>query len=307
MQERLYLLGHPVAHSKSPAMHNALYRALGIPWDYEAKDCAEAAAARRFLEEGDFLGVNITTPYKPLAFEHATIKAASAKLAQGANVLVRKGAASIAYNKDGEGCVSYLEQKGFSFKGAKVVVCGTGPTSLAILFAAAVAGAAKVVLIGRNKQRAERVLKGRVKEFDTMAWATIELPAAREGHRSFREAYEKTELAFGSYRTSSGVFADADLIVNATPQGMGEGDAPPFDTSLLQEHQTVYDVVYGHGQTSLVKAAQEAGCTVFDGSGMLVAQAVASAITFFEIAGIDIHATEDEMFTIMAKAANFLC
>ena len=140
-----------------------------------------------------------------------------------------------------------------------------------------------------------------------MAHGTIDLPAAREGHRTFREAYEKTQFSYGSYRTSPGSFSSADLIVNATPLGMGAGDKPPFDTGLLQAHQTVYDVVYGHGQTRLVKAAREKGCAVFDGSGMLVVQAVASAVTFFEVAEVDVSATEGEMFAIMAQAAGFPC
>jgi len=305
VREKLYLLGHPTAHSKSPVMHNALYKKLNLPWDYETKDCPSEEEARTFLEKRDFLGINITMPYKPLAFEFANVKAASAILAQGANVLVKKKDTLIAYNKDGEGCVSFLEQKGFNFKGAQVVICGTGPTSLAILFAAAIAGAEKVVLVGRNKQRVERTLKGCIKEFQAMANGPFDLPAARKGHRTFREAYEKTNFTYCSYQSLPGIFAKVDLIVNATPLGMGKDDLAPFDTSLLTENQTVYDVVYGHGQTNLLKAALDAGCAAYDGSGMLVAQAVASAVTFFEVSGIDFSISEEEMFTIMAQAAAF--
>ena len=87
--ERLYILGHPVAHSKSPVMYNALYERLGLPWTYALADFAELDDARAFLDAREFLSVNITTPYKPLAFQAATRKAASAQLALGANVLVR--------------------------------------------------------------------------------------------------------------------------------------------------------------------------------------------------------------------------
>ena len=141
MSERLYLLGHPVAHSKSPAMYNAVYERLGLPWRYELADLASEDEARAFLAAGDFLSVNITTPYKPLAFEAAAHTAASAKLAQGANVLVRKKDALIGFNTDGQGCAAYLERTGFSFAGKRVAVCGTGPTALSILHASAVAGA----------------------------------------------------------------------------------------------------------------------------------------------------------------------
>ena len=110
--ERLYILGHPVAHSKSPVMYNALYERLGLPWTYALADYVELDDARAFLDARDFLSVNITTPYKPLAFQAATRKAASAQLAQGANVLVRKDDQLIGFNTDGDGCVKFLELAG---------------------------------------------------------------------------------------------------------------------------------------------------------------------------------------------------
>ena len=76
--ESLYLLGHPIEHSKSPVMYNAVYARLGLPWRYELADLAGEEEARAFLAARDFLSVNITTPYKPHAFEAATHKAASA-------------------------------------------------------------------------------------------------------------------------------------------------------------------------------------------------------------------------------------
>ena len=84
-----FVLGHPVAHSKSPVMHNAAYRALGLPWEYGLADCATESEARAFLASDSWLGLNVTTPYKPLALEVATRCTAAAIIAQGANVLVR--------------------------------------------------------------------------------------------------------------------------------------------------------------------------------------------------------------------------
>ncbi|MEG0758782.1 MAG: shikimate dehydrogenase, partial [Raoultibacter sp.] len=303
MREKLYLLGHPIGHSKSPAMYNALYQKVGIAWDYEAKDCATDDEARAFLATRDFLSINITTPYKPLAFQLADVKASTAKLAQGANVLIRHNDALIAYNVDGEGCVDYLERTGFVFAGKEVVVCGTGPTALSILHACALAGAARVILIGRNKDRTRKVLEAYVAEYGRLAYATIDLPPMRDNHLSFRAAYDQTDFAFGSYRSSKQVFSDADLIINATPLGMHVDDAAPFDTSLLHDGQTVFDAVYGHGTTALFAGAQAAGATVHDGAGMLVSQAVATAVALLEIEGVDFSLSRDEMFNIMAEAA----
>ena len=303
--EHLYLLGHPIAHSLSPAMYNAVYERLGLPWRYELADCATEDEARAFLDARDFLSINITTPYKPLAFAAATAKAATAKLALGANVLVKKGNALIGFNTDGQGCVSYLERTGFSFAGKRVAVCGTGPTALSILHAGAVAGADVVMLVGRDKERSRSVLESYVERFGLLANATVDLPAAQAHHRSFRTAYERTTFKFGSYTTSTKALAAVDLVVNATPLGMNEGDDAPFDTALLRVGQTVFDAVYGHGETALVQAARAAGCTVHDGAGMLVAQAVATVHAVCDLAEVDVSLSDDELFALMADAAHF--
>ncbi len=302
---RFYLLGHPVGHSKSPAMYNAVFADLGLGWEYGLADCADEETARTFLADRAFQGINITTPYKPLAYKAATVSAASAKLADGANVLLAKDDQLIAYNVDGLGCVRYLERIGVSFAGARVAVCGTGPTSLAILHAAAQAGADEVLLVGRDKDRARAVLDRYVGQFRLLASATIDLPAPVENHLSFREAYEHAQFKYGSYATSTQAIADADIIVDATPLGMGKDDPAPFDTALLSADQVVFDVVYGHGVTALVAAAQEAGCRVSDGTGMLVAQAAVSVRMYCDVAEVDLGQTFDELFEVMAAAADF--
>lgn len=305
MTEKLYLLGHPIAHSKSPAMYNAVYERLGLPWRYECADVPTVEQARAFLEARDFLSVNITTPYKPQALEAATHRAASAKLAQGANLLVKHGDALIAYNTDGQGCVSFLERTGFSFADASVVVCGTGPTALAICHACAIAGAREVVLVGRDKERSQRVLESYVDAFGKLAHAAIDLPAAEQHHRSFLTAYEQTTFKFGTYATSTQALGSADLVVNATTLGMGVDDPAPFDPVLLHEGQCVFDAVYGHGETALVAGARAAGCVVYDGAGMLVAQAVASVQAVVDIAGVDVDLESIDLFSFMAEAAGF--
>lgn len=306
-EEKLYVLGHPVAHSKSPVMYNAVYPRLGLNWHYGLMDCATVEEAEAFLKARDFLSINITMPYKPHALAAATSCAASAKLAKGANVLVRKGEALIAYNTDGQGCVSYLERCGVSFNGARVVVCGTGPTSLAILHAAAQAGAAEVALLGRDAAKAQAVLDEYLHLFGQLAQAAFDLPAPNEKHRSFRETFEQTAFAAGSYAGEQGRIAAADVIVDATPLGMNPGDPAAFDTSLLHEGQTVFDVVYGHGETALAKAAREAGVRFIDGPGMLVGQAVATVRIVCDLAGVDCPLSDDEIFAVMAQAAEFDC
>lgn len=305
-EQHLYILGHPIGHSKSPVMYNAVYEKAGLPWTYGARDLSTAAEAEAFLAAREFLSINITTPYKPEAFAAADVKAASAQLAHGANVLVNHGGALIAYNTDGQGCVAYLERAGVRFRKKSVVVCGTGPTALSILHAVAQAGPAEVVLLGRNKDRAQKVMRAYADELGAMIGRTVDMPAAKEGHLSFAQVYEKVAFKFGSYDTSRQALAAADIVIDATPLGMNAGDGAPFDTSLLSAGQTVFDVVYGHGETALAQAARAAGCTFFDGAGMLVGQAVVTVNILRDITGegaLDIP--EDELFATMADAAGF--
>lgn len=306
MTEKLYVLGHPVGHSKSPVMYNAVYEKAGLDWRYGLMDLPTAAEAEAFLAARDFLSINITTPYKPEAFAAADVRAASATLAHGANVLVSKGGSLVAYNTDGQGCVAYLEKAGVSFRGKSVVVCGTGPTSLSILHAVALAGPAEVILVGRDKGKAQKVMRTYADELGAMIGRTVDMPAFKEGHLSFAEAYKQVGFKFGSYATSRQAIAGADIIIDATPLGMKEGDPAPFDPALLSAGQTVFDVVYGHGETALAKAARAAGCAFLDGAGMLVGQAVVTVNILRDITGeaaLDIP--EDELFSLMANAAGF--
>lgn len=303
MTERLCLLGHPIAHSKSPAMYNALYKRLGLDWYYDLEDCATDQQASDFLTTRDFLAINITTPYKTLAYDQANARAATAKLAGGANVLVNKQGTLIAYNTDGEGCVSFLEDQQVQFKEATVVVCGTGPTSLAILHAAALAGATKVVLLGRDSKRSGTIVQGYLDRLGELANATIDLPVAHAGWRTLKTAYDQVTFSYGSYESARSALASAHVIIDATPLGMNEGDKAPFDTKLLTADQVVLDVVYGHGTTALLEQAQKRGCRTFDGAGMLVAQAVITAMIQCETQGIDLDISSSEVFELMAGAA----
>lgn len=283
--KNLYVLGHPVAHSKSPVMHNAAYRSLGLNWEYGLADCPTRADAEALLTRHDWLALNITMPYKPLAFEAASWHSMESRLAEGANVLVRRGEELLADNTDGKGCVSYLLRMGVVFEDACVVVCGTGPTSLAIMHAAARANAAQVALLGRDEAKAADVL----------------------GDYRSRAADSDVRCAFesGSYATSADLVEGADIILDATPLGMLPGDPAPFDVGLLSAGQTVFDVVYGHGETALLAAAREAGCSAYDGAGMLVAQAVETVHDIVNWLDVDVSAESVDLFAIMAEAAGF--
>ena len=286
--DKAYILGHPVAHSKSPAMHNAAYKALGLNWEYGFADRETEIDARVFLNVRNWRALNVTMPWKPLAYELADVRSAAAELAQGANVLVNWGGRVHADNTDGKGCVSYLQRCGVPFAGARVAVCGTGPTSLAIVYACVEAGAAQVTLLGRDAGKAQQALDAFRKRADGVPGACGD-----------------AELAAGAYHENASAIAQAALVVDATPLGMQPGDPAPFDTASLSAGQTVFDVVYGHGETALLAAARATGCAAYDGAGMLVAQAVETIRDIAAITGAFAIPAHMDLFAIMADGAGF--
>lgn len=288
-----YILGHPVTHSKSPAMYNAVYKAANLPWTYGFMDCVDDARAREFLQKADFLSINITTPYKPLALLMSNISDANSNLAQGANLLVntiKNGAPYLrAYNVDGMGCVLYLERSGVQLNDKSVVICGTGPTAMSILHAVLNAGAT-VTLLGRDAHRAHDAV-------------------IRYCHEVTKNAGEdtsvKNRLKAGSYSENASAIKEAEIIIDATSLGMHEGDPAPFDTSLINSNHVVFDTVYGHGTTALVAAASAAGAKTMDGSGMLVGQAVETLQIVTALFDVSLPFGRERIFEIMAHAANF--
>lgn len=307
MAERFFVLGKGIDHSCSPVMHNALFERMGLPWSYGKRDIADVEEARCLVASREYLGMNVTMPYKPLALEMADRACPSARMAGGANVLSLEDGVLRAYNVDGIGAVDWLRMQGVSFDGASVVVCGTGPTSMAILHACAAAGAEKATLAGRSAVRALDSLERYRGELGKASCGNEGFPRGVFENRGLREVFETVEFESGDYTSASEAIACADVILDATPLGMQPGDPAPFDISLLRPDQIVFDVVYGHGKTALAKACEDVGCRFVDGEGMLAAQAVAGELIWLERQNIPTSLPPHEMFDLMANAAGFQC
>ncbi|MEE0845712.1 MAG: shikimate dehydrogenase [Eggerthellaceae bacterium] len=306
MTRKMYLIGHPVGHSKSAVMYNAVYGHAGLPWRYELLDCPTVEEARAVLEARDFLQVNITTPYKPLAYEAADERTKAVMLVGGANVLVNRCWRLTAHNTDGVGCTGFLAREGFPVEGSRIVICGTGPTALAILTACAWSGARQVLLLGRDGDHAREVLDGwslRSACFDSGSRAPESEGEVRR--ELFCEMMHRAELRAFSYGEAEQAIPQADLVINATPLGMREGDPAPFPGELLRSGQWAFDCVYGHGETAFLAAARKAGCRAYDGAGMLVGQAVETVRIVTQAMRMPLPLSDDAMFDIMADAAGF--
>jgi shikimate dehydrogenase len=264
MTTRVALLGHPVGHSRSPAMQNAAFRAVGLDWRYEAidvppEDFPEVLGA---LPGRGFAGANVTIPHKLRALEAADEATEVARVVGAANTLSFGGGRVRADNTDVEGFLAALRERAPEAPaGMRALVLGAGGAARAVVYALLEAGAARVEVWNRHPERA----------------AGLVADLAPAAGSSVLASNEKPSL------TAS------DLLVNATSLGMRdahagpgsrEGDeffkAVPLSADELDDRLTVVDLVYRQDRTPLLRVAQERGLRCVDGFDVLVHQGAAS-------------------------------
>lgn len=246
------VIGRPVHHSLSPVIHNAAFTALGLDWRYDAYDVGEDEVAdfvARAAADG-FGGLNVTMPDKAAAATSVDQLSPDALALGAVNTIVferSEGAPTrtVGHNTDGPGFLDALaaEAPALDVEGCRAAVLGAGGAARAVVLALARAGAREIVVINRTRSRA-------------LAAIALGGDAARLGE--------------------PGDVAAADLVVNATPLGMGADARLPIDAELLDPHQVVHDLVYWPAETPLVRAARARGAHAVNGLGMLVHQAARS-------------------------------
>jgi len=261
------VVGWPLDHSLSPAMHNAVYEELRLDWVYVPFAVPEAMGVRRLVAAARSLplvGFNVTMPYKALMLELCDEVATAAQMAGAVNtVQCAADGRLVGYNTDGRGLLESLASDAtFDPTGKNVVLIGAGGAAGGACVALVLAKCAGVTIVSRDLGNAEELL-GRM---SVGAQATPIEAVAIDGARD----------AVGA----------ADLIVNATPVGMRPEDGSPVPIEWLHEGQVVLDMVYGTANpTALVLGAREAGAVAIDGIGMLVAQG-ATAVDIWNGSGL---------------------
>lgn len=241
------VIGDPIAHSLSPAIHNAGFRAAGIDWTYVAFQvpAGRGAAAMEAVRTLGIGGLSVTMPLKAEVAAAVDRRSPAADALGAVNTVSRQGAVLVGDNTDGDGFVESLRtDEGVDPAGMKCLVVGAGGAARAVIRALATAGAVEIVVAARRPEAAAR--------------------AAR--------------LAPGVGRVGTADAADgADLVVNATPVGMGTvvdlEPALPVDESRLGPGQLVVDLIYDPLVTPLVAAARRRGAVAVNGVGMLLHQA----------------------------------
>lgn len=235
------VIGSPVRHSLSPALHNAAFEAAGRDWRMLAFEvvAGAGAAAVDALRTLGIAGWAVTMPHKAdVAAAVDELDPAAAALRSVNTVVLRPDGSTLGASTDGGGFVDSLAAAGFAVGGMRVVVLGAGGAARSIVVALGAAGAADVAVVNRTAAAAEEcaALHGRVGSLDDV-----------EG---------------------------ADLLVNTTPVGMGGSGELALDAGLLRAGLTVADIVYHPLETPLLAAARAIGAPAIDGLGMLVHQAV---------------------------------
>lgn len=249
---RAAVIGHPIGHSRSPALFARFAAASGVALAYDAIDVlpgrlAETLAAWR--SDAAFVGCNVTLPHKERALALADRAEPAARACGAANVLTRVEGMLVAGNTDVDGVEAALAQAGISMRGARVAILGAGGAARAVAEAARRSGAAAIVVAARDLARAER-LAG----------------------------------AFGARACTLDAVPAADLYVNATPLGM----TGQLQRSLLPPDAAppaaAFDLVYTPEATPFILEARARGLRTVTGGAMFAAQAAATFERWFGFA-----------------------
>lgn len=235
------VIGSPVAHSLSPAIHRAAFEAAGVDWTYAALevapgDAGDALAAMRTLGIG---GLSVTMPHKQAIAEAVDDLDPAAASLRSVNTVSWDGDRLIGSSTDGAGFVASLAEVDVPVEGARVAIIGAGGAARAVIDALARAGASEITVLNRSADKAEA--------------AALLTPLA-----------------------SPGIISDisrADIVVNATSVGMGDDLSLPCEPELLHDGQVVADLIYHPLETNWLRAAAERGAHTVGGLGMLVHQA----------------------------------
>lgn len=246
------VIGHPVAHSRSPALFARFAAANGVALAYEAIDVRPellASTLAAWRADAAFVGCNVTLPHKERALALADRADPAARACGAANVLTRVDGMLVAGNTDVDGVEAALSGAGVALRGARVAILGTGGAARAVAEAARRNGAAAIIIAGRD--------------------------AARAAHLA---------AAFGGLPSPLDAVPPADVYVNATPLGMSGQPQRSLLPPDAAPPAAAFDLVYVPEQTPFIIEARARGLRTVTGRAMFVAQAAATFERWFGFA-----------------------
>jgi len=253
------VIGSPISHSKSPQLHRHWLSTYGLRGYYIPIDVAyeDLENVLRMMPKMGFVGANVTIPYKEKVLELADQITDRATLIGAANTLIfRKDGQVIADNTDGFGFLENIRQNvpDWDPTVGPAAVLGAGGAARAVVVALSEVGVSEIILSNRTRVRADRLKQDFGKRVRVVDWVQ-----------------------------AGNILEDAALVVNTTSLGMVGKPELRVPLDGLQKGAVVTDLVYAPLKTQLLLRAEEAGCRVVDGLGMLLHQAVPGFERWFGI------------------------
>jgi len=253
------VIGHPIAHSKSPKLHGYWLRKNAIEGHYVPMDIApeDLEATIRMLPKLGFVGLNVTIPHKEAVLEIADMVTDRAKLIGAANTLIfRKDGKIHADNTDGYGFMQNLLQSAPKWdpRAGPALVLGAGGAARAVLASFIDIGVPEIILTNRTRDRAEQLKADFGDKITVVDW--VQAGNAMEG---------------------------VNAVINTTSLGMVGAPEMRVPLDALAPGMLVSDLVYTPLQTKLLRAATDAGATAVDGLGMLLHQATPGFERWFKV------------------------
>ena len=252
------IIGDPVDHSLSPAIHNAAFNSLGLNCSYIAFRVQEGQLKNSLdsLRAINIGGFNVTMPHKVRVLEYVDQYDKTVELVGAANTVKNEDGKFCAYNTDVLGFIKPLRQRGIDFSGFEVTILGAGGAARAIAVAlAGERGIANINIVNRNTDRSKE-LANLLKKLGLKA-------------------------SIVSSDNIQNIASKSNLIINTTPLGMKD-EQSLIKSSSIRKDAIVYDIVYKPINTNLLESARTAGAKVVYGYEMLLEQAIASFKIWFQ-------------------------
>ncbi len=273
------IIGNPLSHTFSPAMHNAGFAARKTNAVYLAFPIKNLIQLKYSMKQWNIRGLSVTIPYKiairrlldridPLALQIGSVN----------TILWGKTGLLEGYNTDGPGAIMALTKSKVTLAGKKILVIGSGGSARSIAFALAREKPSEIGILARNPMMAMQLARNLTLNKDNPK-VTLYLTGVRQTlQNSLVEFMPQSGRKWTSLRYNDpDMIADFDLIINTTPMGMkGSPSAAqsPLKAAEIKKHQTVFDIVYNPAHTPLLKIAKQKRCPIVLGHKMLLYQGV---------------------------------
>ena len=245
------IFGDPIAHTRSPAMQNAAFRACKLPYIYVPFLVRPTALARatQSIRSLNLVGVNVTVPHKERVVRYLDTLSTEAELCGAVNTIVNRNGELFGDNTDGRGFLASLQEQGFSPRRSEVILIGAGGSARAVLVSLIRAGYKKITIVNRTWANAQAL----VRSYRSVGKTCLEALSL--------ETLREPEL-----------LKSAALVINSTSVGLHGESFFPLAYEATPQRCVFYDLLYRPDLTSFLKPAKKTGRPVFDGRGMLLYQ-----------------------------------